>query len=74
MRAILKFTLPEEELEFHEATNGTGYRMAYREILEEIRRYKKHGHTFDSPDAVLNSLYDEMLERLNTRGLDVYSP
>jgi hypothetical protein len=74
MKATLEFMLPEEEIEHHDAINGTGYRSAYRAVLEQIRTWKKHGHRFTDPEAVLNLLYDEMLEQINIRRLDVYNP
>jgi len=74
MEATLKFTLPEEELEFHDASHGTGYRNVCRTIVETLRNKIKHGHNIVSADAALNVIYDEVLEELASRGLDVYNP
>jgi hypothetical protein len=74
MKATLEFILPEEETEHHDAVNGTGYRSAYRAVLEQIRNWKKHGHNIVCADAALNVIYDEMLEQLENRCLDVYNP
>lgn len=74
MEATLKFTLPEEELEFHEASHGTGYRSALRSVIENIRKRKKYGHQIVSADAALNIIYDEIIYELELRGLDAYSP
>lgn len=71
MRAILEFNLDEEgdSYAFHIANNSQNFTSAFEKALNTVRSYRKHGHTFKSPDEALESVY-ELLCEVHTHILD----
>jgi len=55
LKAILEFTLPEEQHEYKEAMNGGRYLALIHDIRDKIRSVKKYG-----PDMT----FDEFVEFL----------
>ena len=51
--ASLKFSLPEETVEYHAAVHGLAYRAALSSIREQLRQKLKHGHDFTSADEAM---------------------
>ena len=52
--ATLKFSLPEETVEYHAAVHGLAYRAALGSIREQLRQKLKHGHRFATPDEAMD--------------------
>lgn len=60
MKAILKFNLPEEQFEFKSAQRGGDYYAFLWELDQELRGYLKYGHTFKTPDEVIEKIREEL--------------
>ena len=69
MKATLKFNLPEEEIEFNDARNGTAWRGVVHNLFEKIRRIDKVGQSSITMENLREFLNDE----LENKGLDLYS-
>ncbi len=53
MKAVLEFSLPEEEEDFRIAVNATLFQQSLWDIDENLRLWLKHGHEFtDTADAL----------------------
>lgn len=64
MTATLTFNLPEEQQEFRLASNAAELDFAIRDLEESIRLDLKHGHSFGTPDAVLEWVRTRLREAL----------
>jgi hypothetical protein len=62
MKAILKFTLPEEQEEHHDALNGWRYKLAINQLDEWLRSLSKHQ---DIEDVPVNKVRDKLAELCN---------
>lgn len=69
MKATLQFDLPEETVEHLDALHGWEWKLAYRELLEQLRAYEKHGHTFKNADECVEELRTIAHSLLDDRGL-----
>jgi hypothetical protein len=58
MKAILQFSLPEEQSEFNEAVNGSKFQSALQGIDEACRNWLKHGHEFEDTADALQAVRD----------------
>ena len=64
MTATLTFTLPEEQQEFRLASNAAELDFAIRDLEEALRLDLKYGHSFSTPDAVLEWVRTRLREAL----------
>lgn len=60
MKAILEFTLPEEQEEYETAANAHYYRAALQEIRQYLRNLVKHG----DGTATIGEVYSEVTQIL----------
>ena len=56
MKVTLTFNLPEEADEHKHALRGLDLYCAAFEFAEELRRLRKYGHGYETPDALLERL------------------
>lgn len=56
MKAVLEFSIPEEAEAHMDAVKGTDWRCAYQDIIEQVRRYMKYGHSFKNADEALEEI------------------
>ena len=54
MKAILEFTLPEDEQDFEDATDGREWHGVVEDVFDHIRRKLKYG--IDVPQMVVVEL------------------
>lgn len=64
MKATLEFNLPEEQEAHMDAINGTAWRSAYQDIRNQVRNSIKYGHSFKSPDEVLDWVFNSMIKEV----------
>lgn len=64
--AILRFTLPEEEVEFRTATQGRAAKVALWDIDQKLRSLLKHGEPTDDEarlaEEIRGMIPSELLE------------
>jgi hypothetical protein len=56
MKAILEFTLPDEQTEHYNAINGSTFKYCLQELDGELRNWLKYGHTFEDADDALGAV------------------
>ena len=64
MKATIEFNLPEDEHEHRICMDAPRVRLAVSELLIDLRNWKKHGHDFQTPDAVIFHIQQDLLEKL----------
>ena len=75
MKAILEFTLPEEQHEFDAAINGGGYKAVIWEVYQRLRTVVKYECEGLPPETVAayEDIRDFLFEELEVRNLDIFS-
>lgn len=58
--ARIEFKLPEEEIEFKNAQNGSEYKAALREIWNEIRSHRKYDKEIKDCLEVIDDIFKEL--------------
>ena len=61
MKAELTYSLPEDNYDFECAHNGWRYRSELRDLQENLRSLRKHGHNFTDADMVIEDLWDRFV-------------
>ena len=64
MKATLEFNLPEDREEHRICLDAPMVRLAVNELLNDLRNWRKHGHTFTTPDAVIDQVRQQLLDSL----------
>lgn len=64
MKATLEFNLPEDQEEHRICLDAPMVRLAVSELLNDLRNWRKHGHTFTTPDAVIDQVRQQLLYSL----------
>jgi hypothetical protein len=69
MKAILEFNLPEDQVDFQDATNGSKWSFAMWKVDQELRSKTKYApdtmskETYDALEAIRDFLYEQMSEQ-----------
>lgn len=72
MKAILEFTLPEEQHEHQDAIQGSLWKWAINDISNYLRNEAKHvDHTVEEYQ-ILDAVRERLAEILEERGLEMY--
>lgn len=71
MKAILEFNLPEEEYEHDLALHGSDWQNIVAQLHMDIRNARKHGHSYDDADAVLDDVWNTIHYAMMDRGLSL---
>ena len=74
MKAILEFSLPEEDAEHKMALYGADYLFILQDVLQEIRKFLKHGHQFSDADEALEYLQRFIYEETNFKEIPTEFP
>ena len=73
MKAILEFSIPEEQQEHQVALDGWKWKAVVREIAESIRSHLKHDEDLhDEAAKALYNLRNEIFCNIADRGLELY--
>lgn len=59
MKATLEFDLPDEAGELLEVLSVPEYTSVLLAFRQQLRTLTKHGHSFDSADEAVQTLYQE---------------
>jgi hypothetical protein len=70
--AILKFNLPEEASEFHDAVEGTSYLVALQEMDEFLRQKLKYGGLKKGEGDAYEQIREKLSEILLDRKIDLF--
>lgn len=64
MKALIEFTLPEDDFEFRASLQAKEWIFTSHDMDEQLRSWLKYGHTFSNADEALEAarqlLYDTM--------------
>lgn len=71
MEAVLKFKLPEDQEDFDNACKGSKYYNFMWDLSQILRDKLKHGHTYESADAVLEDLREIVCTAGNEVGVEL---
>ena len=69
MKAILEFTLPDEQTEHYNAINGSTFKYCLQELDGELRNWLKYGHTFEDADDALGAVRKHLNELIHDNDL-----
>jgi len=73
MKAMLEFSLPEEDIEFNNAMKGTSCMCALEEMNNKMFRQRlKHGDPnteFKTPAEAVEKLWEEFREEINNHDI-----
>lgn len=69
MKAILEFSLPEEEQAHQDAINGAAWHIVVWEVDALLRSLCKHGHTYKTVDEALQAVRERLHREITERGL-----
>jgi len=64
MKAIIEFSLPEEQYEHKAALQGSSLRVVISTIDHTLRGYLKHGHQFKSADEAIENIRKQLHNEL----------
>jgi len=62
MKARLEFDLPEEREEFEICRKAIDLHSNLWDLAEQVRRWRKHGHTFKDVDELLDALWEDCID------------
>jgi hypothetical protein len=71
MKAILEFTLPEDQNEFETCSNAKHVLIALWDFRQDMRQWLKHGHEFKNADDALEKINDAFYEHFNELKIDL---
>ncbi len=74
MKAILEFNLPEEDAEHKMALYGADYLFILQDVLQETRKFLKHGHKFNNADEALEYIQQFIYEETSFRNIPTEFP
>lgn len=63
---MLKFNLPEDDVEFDRARKGSDYYSLLWDLDQECRKYLKYGHEFETPEDVLEWIRNQIINELES--------
>jgi hypothetical protein len=72
MKAILEFTLPEENHEHQDALQGSEWKWALTEVADYLRNQIKHADNSAEEYRTFERVRDRLTEILDDRGLNLY--
>ena len=64
MKAILKFNLPDEDVEFRHAVNSQDYAVALYNIQQDVRQIYKYRELSEDAYKVVEEIYEQINQRL----------
>ena len=70
-KAMLKFDLPEENVEFQSAIHGADYKAILWNIDQMLRSHVKHGMHDPQAKAAYQEVRDFLHSELNAHGIDI---
>lgn len=73
MKAILEFTLPEEQHEHQDAIQGSNWKWAVDDLLNYLRSEIKHVDHTAEEYRILEAVREKVSSILEERGLDLWS-
>ena len=69
-RVTIEFTLPDEQADYRDATNGSAWRELVEEIYNHYLALDKHG---EGPAAdAAGEVRERLNQEMNARGLDLW--
>lgn len=72
MKAILEYSLPEEENEFETARNGIKYYGILCGVDEKLRGFLKYGHSFKTVEECCEALRQHIRDSCLDEGITLY--
>ena len=72
MKAILEFTIPEEQHEHQDALQGSIWKWAVDYIINYLRKESKHVDHSAEEYRILDAVRERLSEILEERGLELY--
>ena len=72
MKALLKFSLPEEQDEFETANNGWKYRSILCDIDNFLRSKLKYGELSPGEDGAYDKTRTELWNLINEHKIDIH--
>ena len=73
MKAILEFSLPEENYEFECAQHGHKWKMVVDDALVFLRNTEKYGHKYASADEAVSDIRKSIYQFIDDRSLTTES-
>lgn len=71
MKATLDFKLPEEQTEFENCLNGSKWAAICWNFDQFLRNKIKYGHSFTSADEALETMRQELSNKVLEQGLSL---
>jgi hypothetical protein len=71
VKAILQFTLPEEQDEHRMALHGQDWALSMWDLEQELRKWLKYGHEFASAEEALEAVRECLYQALDERHLSL---
>ena len=72
MKAILEFTLPEENHEHQDALRGSEWKRALTEVADYLRNQIKHADNSAEEYRTFERVQERLFGILDDRGLNLY--
>ena len=64
MKTVLEFNMPEDTNDLKMAQQGPAYHAVLWNLDQIMRAYLKHGHHFESVDAAIESIRNELYNQM----------
>jgi len=71
MKATLEFNLPEDFSDHLLAVNATSWALTALDLDTFLRNYLKYGHEFESADAAIEGIREDLCTILEDRNLSL---
>ena len=72
MKAILEFSLPEDQREFEIANQSKDMLCIIGNLEDALRSYLKYGHEFKTPEEALEAIRARLHEEVNIRRVNIH--
>jgi hypothetical protein len=71
MRASLQFNLPDDQREFDLAIQSPKAQSFLWDFSQQLRSWRKYGHSFKDADDALDQIREEFYRLLNQHGVNI---
>jgi hypothetical protein len=71
MKATIEYRLPEEAVAYHDAINGSEWRLVVANLDNMLRTALTHGHNLRTATEAVEAIRTRLTEETNERGLSL---
>jgi len=70
-KVTFEFNLPEEQREYEVASQANKMQTFLWDFSQQLRAWRKYGHSFKDADDALNNIREEFYMLVNKKGVNI---